>query len=63
MNLFCRFGRHMWSYRRTISRMAGLPFGCVLMTTTRYCERCERIEESVDLPEAPYYTWEEKRTI
>jgi len=44
MNIFCKHGWHKWKYRnRTyMSTLTGYTF----IQSTRYCERCEKIERA-----------------
>jgi len=42
--MLCKLGFHRWKYKR---KGCGDPmFDLLFWTTTRYCERCERIERA-----------------
>jgi len=57
MNLLCRLGLHRWKYRTTVNPITYLMFG--IKDSTRYCERCERIEKAVIIEQSPFPpTWD-----
>jgi hypothetical protein len=45
MNIRCKLGFHKWNYK---NKRCGDPIlDLMFWTSTRYCERCERIEEAL----------------
>ncbi len=48
MNIFCKLGWHKWKYKKNVWTNETLlkVFDDYVVSITRYCERCERIEKA-----------------